>query len=68
MGKHAPARVRQLQAHGLGVFELRRAGGDAAGQVLEVGANVLDTEVGDEEEGEATYGGGDPTDVRWAAV
>ena len=67
-GDHVPAGVRQLQAHGLGVFELRRAGGAAAGQVLEVDANVLDTEVGDEEEGEATYGGGDPTDVRWSAL
>merc|ERR1711978_173315 len=54
-GDHVPAGVRQLQAHGLGVFELRRAHGEVAGQVLEVDANVLDTEVGDEEEGEATY-------------
>ena len=52
-GGHVPPGVRQLQAHGLGVFELRRAGGgDAASQVLEVDANVLDTEVGDEEDGE----------------
>ena len=52
-GNHAPAGVRQLQAHGLGVFELRRAGGTTTGQVLEIDANVLDEEVGDEEDGES---------------
>ena len=36
--------------------------------MLEVDTNALDTEVGDEEKGAATYGGGDPTDVRWAVV
>ena len=61
-GSPVPAGLRQLQAHGLGVFELRRHVGDAANQVLEVDPNVLDTEIGDEEEGEATYGG-DPTSV-----
>ena len=68
-GRHAPAGVRQLQASGLGVFELRRTGGTTTGQVLEIDANVLEEEeVGDEEEGKAAHGGGDPTDLRWSAL
>ena len=67
-GRHVPAGVQQLQAHGLGVFELRRAGDATAGQVLEIDANVLEEEVGDAEEGKAAYGGGDPTDLRRSAL
>ena len=35
-------------------------------QSSEVGTNVLDLELGDEEGGETTHGGGDPTDERWS--
>ena len=52
-GHPVPAGVQQLQARDLGVFELRRAGGGVAGEVLQVDANVLDGEVGDAEEGES---------------
>ena len=64
----APAGVRQLQAGGLGVFELRRTADATTRQVLEVDADILEEEVGDEEEGKAAFGGGDPTDVRWSAL
>ena len=64
-GDHAPAGVRQLQACDLGAFELRRADGGVAGQVLEVDANVLESEIGGEEEGQATYG--NPAGGQWVA-
>ena len=49
-GDQVPAGVRQLQACGLGVFELRRTGGEAAGEVLHIDDAVLGAEIGDEEE------------------
>ena len=64
----APAGVRQLQAGGLGVFELRRTADATTRQILEIDADILEEEVGDEEEGKAAFGGGDPTDVRWSTL
>ena len=49
-GDQVPAGVRQLQARGLGVFELRRTGNETDGEVLTIDDAVLETEVGDEEE------------------
>ena len=49
-GGQVPAGVRQLQACGLGVLELRRTGDEAEGEVLTIDGAVLETEIGDEEE------------------
>ena len=55
-GDQVPAGVRQLQARGPGVFELRRDGSGAPGEVLEVDPGVLDGEIGDEDEGSVAHG------------
>ena len=46
-----------------GVFELRRDGSGAPGEVLEVDPGVLDGEIGDEEEGSVAHG--NPAGGEW---